>query len=121
MTQKAAYFAPITNILGSINHAISGLFFEQRESARKTNADTSSYANFDSVDFSKPDQSELFIHEEDIDPLVEAEVYAIYGRLNDAEKVLDSALKAGLVTVGEVSLFWSIRQTVKTPQRRRAQ
>jgi len=120
MTHKAAYLAPITSIFGSINHAISGLFFERRGSSKHTNAETSSYVHFESSDFSKSDQSELFVHEKDIDPLLEAEVFAIYGRRNDAEKVLDSALKAGLVSVGDVALFWAL-QDMNPLQGQRAQ
>lgn len=123
MTQKATYFAPISNLIGSINHALSGLFFESRPTSTTSNAEksSSSYLHFESFDFSKPDQSELLINEQEIDPLLEAEVYAIYGRRKDAERVLDSALKAGQVSPGEIALFWSLRDTDHSTPNRRSQ
>ncbi len=121
MTHKADYFAPITSILGSINHALSGLLFDSSVSSKGANSEKFSNENFDSSVFSKADATELLINEADIDPLLEAEVYAIYGRKNDAERVLDSALKAGLLTAGDVSLFWSIREKDRTTQALRAQ
>lgn len=121
MTHKAAYFAPITSLLGSINHAISGLLFDDSLSSKRTDTEKFSYPHFESSVFSKPDPSELLMRETDIDPLLEAEVYAIYGRRKDAEMVLDSALKAGLITTGDISLFWSLQNLDRNTQERRAQ
>lgn len=114
MTHKAAYFAPITGFFGSINHALSGFLFESTGSSKRAHSEKFSDAHIESSVFSKADASELLINESDIDPLLEAEVYAIYGRRKDAEKVLDSALKAGLISAGDVSLFWSIRDKDRT-------
>jgi hypothetical protein len=44
--------------------------------------------------------------EEDANPLVEAEIYVIFGRRTDAEKVLKSALQAGRINADEVVRFW---------------
>lgn len=121
MTHKATYFAPLTSILGSINHAISGLLFDDNVSSKQTNSEKFSYPHFESSVFSKPDPSELLARETDIDPLLEAEVYAIYGRRKDADRVLDSALKAGLITAGDISLFWSLRNIDRTAQARSEQ
>lgn len=46
-------------------------------------------------------------------PLVEAEVYLIYGRKNVAQKVLDAAMREGLVTPEEVVRFWTQHQAVR--------
>jgi hypothetical protein len=45
--------------------------------------------------------------EEDVNPLVEAEIYVIFGRKNDAENVLKSALQAGRINADEVVRFWN--------------
>ena len=45
--------------------------------------------------------------EEEISPLVEAEIYVIYGRKADAEKVLADGIKKGRITTNEVARFWS--------------
>lgn len=116
MTHKATYFSPISSFIGSINHAISGLLFEKNISLTRTDTDKFSYAQFESSVFSKPDSSELLIHEEDIDPLLEAEVYAIYGRRQDAEKVLNAALRAGQISAGDITLFWSLRDKDRNAQ-----
>lgn len=121
MTHKATYFAPITSIIESINHAISGLLFDDSLSSKRTNSEKFSYPHFESSVFSQPDPSELLMRETEIDPLLEAEVYAIYGRRKDADRVLDSALKAGLITAGDISLFWSLRNLDRDTQERRAQ
>lgn len=116
MTHKATYFAPISSLIGSINHAISGLLFEKAICSTKKDTEKNSYARFESSVFSQPDASELLLHEEDIDPLLEAEVFAIYGRRQDAEEVLAAALKAGQLTAGDVTLFWSLRDKNKSTQ-----
>lgn len=121
MTHKTTCFAPITSILGSINHAISGLLFDNTLSSKRTNTEKFSYPNFESSAFSKPDPSELLMRETEIDPLLEAEVFAIYGRRKDAEMVLDSALKAGVITAGDISLFWSLRNLDQNTQAQSAQ
>ena len=49
--------------------------------------------------------------EEDVNPLVEAEIYVIFGRTNDAERVLKSALQAGRINADEVVRFWDGLET----------
>lgn len=44
--------------------------------------------------------------EEEICPLVEAEVYLIYGRKADAEKVLAQGVRTGRISTDEVTQFW---------------
>ena len=58
-------------------------------------------------DFSRPDLSELLAHEEEICPLVEAEVYVIYGRVADAEEALAAGVKSRRITAAQVAQFWS--------------
>ena len=68
----------------------------------KANETPSSPPPFTISDFSRPDLSELLAHEEEICPLVEAEVYVIYGRVADAEEAL-----AALATCGSVGSMYT--------------
>jgi hypothetical protein len=74
---------------------------------RKKDTVLGHYPHIVSSVFSRPDQSELLAQEEEISPLVEAEVYLIYGRRADAEKVLELGVKSGRITAGEAAQFWS--------------
>lgn len=47
---------------------------------------------------------------EDVDPLTEAEVYALFGRLNDAVAVLAAALEEGRISDEQVASFWIERE-----------
>lgn len=59
--------------------------------------------------FSRQDHP-LMKHEEDVNPLTEAEIYVIYGRKKDAQRVLDQAMREGRVTPEEVVCFWSLHK-----------
>lgn len=101
MTHKTPQFAPVTGFMKQISLSILMPFF------RKTDSAPVQYPKYDSSVFSRPDQSELLAMEEEISPLVEAEVYLIYGRKADAEKVLADGVKTGRITANEVARFWS--------------
>jgi hypothetical protein len=58
---------------------------------------------FTEIESTEPTEAEP---EEDVNPLVEAEIYVIFGRKDDAEKVLKSALQAGRINADEVARFW---------------
>lgn len=75
--------------------------------ARKKETQSNEFPRLEISDFSRPDVSELFVREEEICPLVEAEVYLMYGRKHDAEDVLKAGLKAGRITQDEISQFWA--------------
>jgi len=47
-------------------------------------------------------------YEEDVNPLTEAEIYVIYGRKKDAQRVLDQAVSEGRLSEAEVACFWSL-------------
>jgi hypothetical protein len=69
-------------------------------------ATMSAFSEVESAECSQDDEPE-----EDVDPLVEAEIYVIFGRANDAEKVLKSALQAGRIDADEVVRFWGRMDT----------
>jgi hypothetical protein len=114
MTDRATYFTRIARFVGRINLAIAFPFSWKTKAHKKTESSENRYAHLTSSAFSKPDPIELLAQEDDIAPLVEAEVYAIYGRTADAHKVLDSGVKAGRITAEEVTLFWSKQHTDRT-------
>jgi hypothetical protein len=105
MTHKTPHFAPVTGFMRQISLSILMPFF------RKTDSAPVQYPKFDSSVFSRPDQSELLAMEEEICPLVEAEVYLIYGRKADAEKVLADGVKKRRITADQVAQFWSEQNT----------
>ncbi|MBS1144024.1 MAG: hypothetical protein H6R14_1430 [Proteobacteria bacterium] len=75
--------------------------------ARKKETQTTTVPHLNISDFSRPDVSEIYVQEEEVCPLVEAEVYLMYGRKRDAEDVLKAGLKAGRITQDEISQFWA--------------
>lgn len=48
--------------------------------------------------------------EDDVNPLTEAEIYVIYGRKKDAQRVLDQAVSEGRLSPQEVACFWSLHK-----------
>jgi len=90
-----------------LNLAI-GLYFLRRKRAPGKAADlpgsgrTSSSSSAGDRRVSRPQQ-------EDVNALVAAEIYVINGQKNDAQKVLDTAVREGLITTGQVIRFWSER------------
>ncbi len=101
MTHKIPNLPPVTGFMRQFTLSMLLPFI------KKSDAAPARYAQFDSSVFSRPDQSELLAMEEEICPLVEAEVYLIYGRQADAEKVLAQGVRSGRVTTGEVARFWA--------------
>ncbi|MDP2882680.1 MAG: hypothetical protein Q8N89_14010 [Azonexus sp.] len=101
MTHKTPHFAPVTGFMRQISLSILMPFF------RRTDSPPVQCPKFDSSVFSRPDQSELLAMEEEICPLVEAEVYLVYGRKADAERVLADGVKKRRITADEVARFWS--------------
>jgi hypothetical protein len=101
MTNKTTHLAPVSGFMRQISLSILLPFFRKKDTA------LAHYPQFSSSVFSRPDQSELLAQEEEICPLVEAEVYVIYGRKADAEKALASGVKSGRITAEEAARFWS--------------
>lgn len=101
MTHRTPHFAPVTGFMRQYSLSFLMPFF------RKTDCAPMEYPKFESSVFSRPDQSELIAMEEEISPLLEAEVYLIYGRKADAEKVLADGVKTGRITADEAGRFWS--------------
>lgn len=100
MTQKSTPFAPVTGFMRQMSLSILMPFF------RKSDKSQVSYPKYESSVFSQPDQSELLAMEEEICPLVEAEIYVIYGRKADAQKVLKAGVRSGRITADEAARFW---------------
>lgn len=101
MTQKIPNLPPVTGFMRQFSLSILLPFIKKPDSL------PAAFPQFDSSVFSRPDQSELLAMEEEICPLVEAEVYLIYGRKADAEKVLAQGVRTGRITTREVAQFWS--------------
>ena len=105
MTHKTSPFTPVSGFMRQISLSVLMPFFRKSDSAPVQ------YPKYDSSVFSRPDQSELLAMEEEISPLVEAEIYVIYGRKADAEKVLAGGVKTGRITANEVEQFWMNQRT----------
>lgn len=101
MTHKTPSLVPVTGLMRQISLSILMPFF------KKTDAAPVRYQTFESSVFSRPDQSELLAMEEEISPLVEAEIYVIYGRTADAENALAAGVESGRITALDVARFWS--------------
>lgn len=78
-----------------------------RKSWRNPVATDNSYLGLSMSAFSRADHVELLQLHEDVDPLTEAEIYVIYGRRDDATKVLQSAVRNGRISLGDVTAFWA--------------
>lgn len=100
MTDKTTHRTPISGYMRQISLSILMPFF------RKNDCVPESYPKFETSVFSRPDQSELLAMEEEICPLVEAEVYLIYGRRPDAEKVLADGVRTGRISSAQAKQFW---------------
>ncbi|MFZ2269733.1 MAG: hypothetical protein WAV95_19330 [Azonexus sp.] len=101
-TAQLALFLAVTFLAGLI-------LLRSRLAAGKGN-NANVYANDLSMSaFSQLDHPSLR-HEEDVNPLTEAEIYVIYGRQNDAQRVLDLAMREGRITPAEVVCFWSLHK-----------
>jgi hypothetical protein len=101
MTPKTPNRPPITGFMRQFSLSLLLPFSRKPDSTPVANQ------QLDSSVFSRPDQSELLAMEEEICPLVEAEVYLIYGRKKDAEKVLAFGARTGRITAEDVARFWA--------------
>jgi len=100
MTHKIPSRPPVTGFMRQLSLSLLLPFSRKPDSAPAPDL------QFDSSVFSRPDQSELLAMEEEICPLVEAEVYLVYGRKADAEKVLALGARTGRITSEDVTRFW---------------
>lgn len=100
MPNKIINHAPVSRFMRQISLSILMPFF------RKPDTTPAQFTKFPSSVFSRPDQSELLAHEEEICPLVEAEVYVIYGRVADAEEAIAAGVKSGRITSQQAAQFW---------------
>ncbi|NTV71568.1 MAG: hypothetical protein HGA71_15655 [Azonexaceae bacterium] len=100
MTHKTPNFPPVTGFMRQLSLSLLLPF------SRKPDSGPAPNQQLDSSVFSRPDQSELLAMEEEICPLVEAEVYLIYGRKGDADKVLALGARTGRITAEDVTRFW---------------
>jgi len=101
MTNKTINVSPVTGFMRQFSLSI------QRPFLKKSDRSQTRSLQIDWSDFSKPDQSELLAREEEICPLVEADVYLIYGRKADAVKALETGVKSRRITAEDVAQFWS--------------
>ena len=101
MTDKTTSIFPATRFMRHISLSKLLPFFRKKKAAQAY------YLQIASSIFSQPDQMELLAQEEEICPLIEAEVYVIYGRTADAEHAIDAGVKSGRITAMEAAQFWS--------------
>lgn len=112
MLNNANSIIPIAARVG--RSLAAGLFFLRKNKTTPTtsaaddlwlSATMSAFSEAESIECSEdpPD--------EEVCPLVEAEIYAIFGRPNDAEHVLKTALQAGRINAEEVARFWDGLET----------
>jgi hypothetical protein len=92
-----------------LNLLLGLLVLRRKMVAGKNDEDDTYIGDLPMSAFSRLDHP-AFKHEEEINPLTEAEVYAIYGRMHDAQRVLDIAMREGRISAEEVVRFWSGRQ-----------
>lgn len=78
-----------------------------RRSWRNPVAADNSYLGLAMSAFSNGDHPDLLREHDEVNPLTEAEIYVIYGRRDDARKVLESALRAGRISGEDVKAFWA--------------
>jgi hypothetical protein len=78
-----------------------------RRSWRNPVAADNSYLGLAMSAFSNGDHPDLLRDHDEVNPLTEAEIYVIYGRRDDARKVLESALRAGRISGADVTAFWA--------------
>lgn len=100
MSYKISHHVPVSNFVREFSLSILMPFFS------KANEECSSTQKFAASEFSQPDQSELLAHEEEICPLVEAEVYVLFGRVAGAEEALAAGVKSGRITASQAAEFW---------------
>jgi len=108
MSNKIIHRAPVSSFMRQISLSILMPFF------RKADVAPAHFPKFVSSAFSRPDESELLAHETEICPLVEAEVYAIFGRIADANEALSAGVKSGRITADQVSAFWAEQNNSKS-------
>lgn len=96
-----------------LNLLVGLYFFRRWRAALKRNTRRGLEQNFPMSIFSRTDHPALLKHHEDVNPLTEAEIYVIYGRRNEAQKVLDNGIRDGLISPEEVISFWSERGHTK--------
>ncbi|MGE5472384.1 MAG: hypothetical protein ACM3X0_16435 [Bacteroidota bacterium] len=82
------------------------LLFRQRTATRLQMAEDSA-GNLTMSAFSRLPPATAQFSGEDVDLLTEAEIYVLYGRKNEAQKVLDVGLRQGRISTEQVIGFWS--------------
>lgn len=101
MIDKALSLFPYPRLIRPISLAQLLPFF------RKKPALQPQYQRFMSSIYSQLNDSSQDLAEEEICPLVEAEVFVIYGRTDDAAKALNAGIQSGRITAGQAAQFWS--------------
>lgn len=119
MSQNPVTLAPITSYIAQ--RLSAGWRSLRRSRQQPVPAGTASDVEPD-LPFSKFADTEFpgyITYDEDVDPLVEAEIYVIFGRNHDALAVLEEALDSGRLTDEQVSRFWAEREAAEAGRVRR--
>lgn len=94
-------------VLVGLNLAAWLQILKLRRSWRNPVAADNAYLGLQLSDFAKAEPPAVLIDHDEIDPLTEAEIFVIYGRRADAQRVLESGLRRGRISAEEVSKFWA--------------
>lgn len=100
-------------ILVALNLAAWLQILKLRRSWRNPVAADNAYLGLQVADFAKDEPPPMLKDLEEIDPLTEAEIFLIYGRRGDAQRVLESGLRRGRISAEEVAMFWAGQESTK--------
>ncbi|HXE37549.1 MAG TPA: hypothetical protein VN639_03670 [Azonexus sp.] len=94
-------------VLIGLNLAAWLQILKLRRSWRNPVAADNAYLGLQVADYSKDEPPSVLKEHDEIDPLTEAEIFVIYGRRADAQRVLESGLRRGRISAEEVTMFWA--------------
>lgn len=111
MPNNPLSIAPIATLVG--RRLLAGLSLFKKKSTDKPEMESHNlWLNSAMTDYHDAGPAEYGTEEDqDVCPQTEAEIYAIFGRINDAEAVLNTAVAAGRLTTEEVRRFWARLET----------
>ena len=106
MSNNPISIAPIATLVR--RHLVASLTaLGKRKTASKASVSNDLWLSIPSSEFDQAGPSGFAgDDDEDVSPLTEAEIYIIFGRRNDAEEVLGSALRSGRIKPEEIAAFW---------------
>jgi hypothetical protein len=107
MSNNPLSIAPIATLVG--RRLLAGLSLFKKKSADKPEMESHNlWLNSAMTDYHDAGPADYGTAEDqDVCPQTEAEIYVIFGRINDAESVLNAAVEAGRLTADDITCFWT--------------